>query len=364
MADPQVNLLGQDIYALGYVDSILPIHEKKTFQKQFLIINSYDLLVKNYDNFFSVDNPVSIFHGTNWRYTTLQIIDENSEVIWNGIIIDIVRNPVNKTALIQSRDGLFQYRKELIEYTSTAYETGAEAVKNIMDDYSYTDYNQNAIETSITNLNDAGCTLKVDITKEDNVTLLQILDKLAVYCAADCYLHNNQVYFRHWIPYTGGTSIYLTENDILDIIEIKSSENTLINDYNIGYDGDLGVSATDEDNNDIGNASRLKYGIHSLPELRCDTSNSQIWFENLASAVYIGESYIKRTNINYNTQPRPLTSFTARLKYNIQSWITLQTYCYVTFSDEGWNQKLFEIFEFTRDESAHTLTATFYEVIT
>ena len=56
--------------------------------------------------------------------------------------------------------------------------------------------------------------------------------------------------------------------------------------------------------------------------------------------------------------------FKAKLKYNIENWITLQTFTYVTFEDEAWSDKIFEIFEFTRDETRRTLTAVLFEVIT
>ena len=53
MSDPRILLANQDIWALGYASNIINVTEQKTFKKDKLITNSYNLTVENYDNFFS-----------------------------------------------------------------------------------------------------------------------------------------------------------------------------------------------------------------------------------------------------------------------------------------------------------------------
>ena len=90
MADPQVIILGNyDIYDLGYVTKLANISEQKTFQKDKLINNTYNLSVDNSDDFFSINNTNSIFSDINWLYNSINIINGEGEYIWNGIITNI-----------------------------------------------------------------------------------------------------------------------------------------------------------------------------------------------------------------------------------------------------------------------------------
>ena len=73
MANPRLIFLGQDLVDLGYVIDIPDITERKTFQRDLVFINEFDFEVKNFDNFFSVNNSSSILNGVDWLYSSIQL---------------------------------------------------------------------------------------------------------------------------------------------------------------------------------------------------------------------------------------------------------------------------------------------------
>ena len=115
-------------------------------------------------------------------------------------------------------------------------------------------------------------------------------------------------------------------------------------------------------NNNIGNISRNYYGVHSLPITNSST-NQQIIYKDLTSAIYIGEGYIKRTHKNLDTLPEPLSKIRFNLFADNKEWITLQSYFRLTLPDESWTNKIFEVFEFTIDEDNDNIEVIAYEVI-
>ena len=169
----------------------------------------------------------------------------------------------------------------------------------------------------------------------------------------------------HWVPFTGGVSISLNAGErdkFRSLPQVTEIESDIINDYQIGYDGDSDTPATDSDNNNIGNISRDYYGTHSLPETNSGT-DQQIVYKDLTSAVYIGEGYIRRTLKNLNTFPEPLSKIRFNLFADNKEWIDLQSFFKLTLSDEAWTDKIFEVFEFTIDEDNDNLEVIAYEVI-
>jgi hypothetical protein len=52
------------------------------------------------------------------------------------------------------------------------------------------------------------------------------------------------------------------------------------------------------------------------------------------------------------------------LKYDFKNYIDLNTFFKLTLSDEGWTEKLFEVFKMQINERAHTISITAVEVDT
>jgi hypothetical protein len=365
MAEPRVLIFGQDIYALGYVPRIDNILERKTFRKDKLVANTYDLTVDNSDDYFSINNSRSPFNNSNWLWTPIQVYNRDEELVWDGNLWRIDRNHNTKTAVLKSKNAFYEFRKTMIEYESSTWETPATAFKNLCDAYGYTNYNEASVSKSISQYEDAGCYIKCNFNISDNVTFQHAIEKIGEYGNADVYAHLNDTYFVHWVPFTGGVSILLdaTERDKLKSLPIVTEdETTLFNDYSIGYDGDGGVAAIDSANGNIGNISRTKWGVHSLPELRSDI-DAQIRYQNLTSAVYIGEGYIRRTHKNLLKQPQPLTAIRFNIFSDNKEWITLQSYFNHTLPDESWTAKTFEVFEFTINEEEDDIEIFAYETV-
>jgi hypothetical protein len=347
LADPQVILLNDiDIYARGDVEKIINVTEEKTFGRDKLINSQFDITVKNYRNFYSVDNNRSYFKAINWRYEPLKIYNPDGDLIWNGVIRNIQRDHEKGTAKILTINKLHKQWNEVITYSSSAAETPASAAKNIMDNYSI-DYDSGTIQASINQLDANSCYVKVNITEEDDVTVMAAIEKLAEYACADAFSSLDKVYFKHWQQFTGGVKVNILEKDFKVRPKIADLESEIINQFSIPYDGDLGVPITDTNGNNIGNISRQStyFGNHNLPGFDDGGKEAQIYFTSKAGAQYIGESYIKRTHIDLSTQPRPPWIVDFELKGTHEDWIDLETYFTITFDDESWSSKVFEFFK-------------------
>ena len=346
MAQPQVIILDDiDVYDRGDVNKIVNVTEEKTFGRDKLINSQFSIEVKNFDNFYSVDNNASYFKAINWRYEPIKIYNPDGDLIWNGIIRNIQRDHERGTAKILTINKLHKLWNQVIEYSSSADETPATAAKNIMDDYSI-DYDSSTMQTSINQLDSESCYVRVKITKEDDVTVMAAIEKLDEYACADAFSSLDKIYFKHWQEFTGGVKVNILENDFKVRPKIADMESELINDFSIPYDGDFGVPRTDAAGNNLGQISRQStyYGTHTLPGFDDGGKEAQIYFVSSAAAQYIGECYIKRTHIDLSTQPRPPWLVDFELKGTHVDWIDLETYFTITFDDESWSEKVFEFF--------------------
>ena len=352
-----------DIYALGYVGKLTDIIEQKTFQKDKLIVNQLVMLVKNFNDFFSLGNPKSLFSNSRWRFQTFRIINRDGEVTWDGILKQIFRDHRRKMAKIVSVDRLYKFQKRNISYESSDWETPAESFKNLCDQEGFIWYNENSVTDSINQLDEAKCYIWCHFGLANDITFQQACEKLGMIGGADVYTHKNEMYYQHWIPFAGGVKVDLLESDLLKNPIIKDSEKDIVNDYRIGYAGDLGISTTDSDNNKIGAESRLdiNFGTRPFREMNGRIGN-QIEIKDLTGAIYIGEVLIRRTHIDLNGLPRPHDIMDIEIPATHSTWIDLRTYFTQTYRAENWNKKIFEVFKSVRSEDKNNIKLTGYEV--
>jgi hypothetical protein len=360
--------LGQDLFALGYVDGIPEITETKGFGRGKLSPSDMTIEVNNTDDQFSVDNPLSFCSGRAWQFQPLQAYDEDGILFADCLVVDITRNHQSKKASLICRDVMFQNRKSGIAYTSSDWETPANAAYNLMAQEGFTGFDATSIQTSISRLTAAACYIKCNILITDGLTLFTALEKLAQYAAADVYMYKNKVYFQHWKAYTGGVAVdfdySIGSKCPRTSPTVATMESTFFNDYSIGYDGDLKVPATDTANNNIGAVSRARFGAQAYPEMRCDSSTvSQIAFKDKASAVYIGETYIRRGHSTLTPNPKILQAITFDVEYGYKKNIELGTYFTMTFAEEGWDQKVFEVAGIKRSLDKQNIGVEAWEIV-
>jgi len=357
MAIPTVVIMGNDIYQ-DYVEKIINIEEKKSFDKVKLTVNTYKLPVLNRDNQFSLNNPVSMFHGNDWLYTNIKITNKDSVIIWDGSITSIPRDHKNQTAVIESKDSVFAFRNDLIEYESGSYETGADIFQAICDYAGYTNYNKASVSRSRSLLTNNNCYIKANINKSDQLTFQRAIEKIAILSNAYVFLSENELHFKVWEQYRGGSSIEITDSDFKDgFPTVDEDEASMINDYYIPYDGGI---ATDNANNDIGALSRSK---NQIKVFNSRTGvDKQFVFQDLVSAVYIGEGKIRRSHKNLAKNPKPLTFMNFNLFSDFRNRLSLDTYIDISFSREAFENKIFEPFRYTIDENADNISLTVYEI--
>ncbi len=350
MANPRILLMGKDLYAMGVLNTIPEINETKGFGRGKLSPSDMTLEVKNFDDQFSIDNPASFLYGSNWQFSNVKAWDSDNNLFADCICANITRNHVTKMVSIILKDIIFQNRKTAIAYTSSDWETAATAAYNIMIQEGLTtaDFNNTLIQNSISQLTAAACYVKVNIALQDNVTLLTALEKLGPYGGADVFMYRNKICYQHWQPFTGGTSVSFNYNVASQRPRtapiISTMESSFYNDYNIGYEGDLNVPATDTANGNIGDASRTRFGTQKAPEIRCNSSSvNMIAVKDLTSAKYIGETFIKYGHSSLTPKPKVLQVINFDIDYSYRLNVDLGTYFKMTFSEEGWDNKVFEV---------------------
>jgi hypothetical protein len=362
--NPVIEVFGTDIFALGKVETMLNINEMKTFKKSKLITNTYTIPVFNTDDYFSINNPVSNFYNENWRYSDIIVKDRNDNKIWEGALYDIERNHEDKTANLICKNAYFAYRNNIINYQSSTWESGATAFKNICDSIGFKKYNLPSINTSNSQLVANGCKLMCDFQIDDGVSFIQAIEKLAEYSNAYLYVHNDEIYFVHWVPFVGTSSVLINGNKkgvLNSAPRISSPEKEIINEYSIDYYNSGRIPATDANSNNIGSLSRTKFGKYSLATFRTGT-NQQIVFMDKASAIYIGEGYMNKTNRNISTDPEPPEKIMFSLFADNDDWLNLQSFFSFNFSEEGYENKIFEVFEFDINEDDDEINIVAYGV--
>lgn len=363
MATPQILFLSSqiDLYALGYTNENIDITESKTFQQSKLLENQISLTVQNYDDTFSADNPKSIISGVDYLYQPLVINDTRGITVWNGIITDITRDHNSKMATIVSDSLMSKWQNINIAYTSSGWETPASAIYNIFIAYGFTNYDNASLQRSIGVLITNTCYCKVNITLNDNISFFSAIEKLSEYACAYAYSSKGNIYIKHYEPFTGGVSANIAMKDIVSAPNVTNLFNNLINDYRIGYAGCGDIPVTDILGNNIASISRTRYNTKQLPEMVSD-DKGQIQFKDITSAKYIGECYMRRSHKTLTTAPRPLYQIDFTLSYDFYNYIELGTFFNITFTDESWDNKTFEVFSITSDIANYQIQLTAIEV--
>lgn len=264
MANPQVLFLEQDLFSFGnsrqrLVLNLPDIHEKKGTQGK-LVTNNFTFECNNINGEFNIGSTSSFLSGQNWEYQPIQVIDEDNLIIWDGIVTNIRRNERERKAYIESKSKTYKYTKNPIDYESSDWETPGDAFKNLCDQESFTSYNNTLLQRSITKYTNEECYIKCNFNRSDGLTLFQAWEKISIYGCADIYsktdyiLGANEICFDHWQLYYGGSSTSFVQNDLKSLPIINTLDSDIINQYNIGYDGDTEIT----DSAGLGAASRSK----------------------------------------------------------------------------------------------------------
>ena len=347
-----------DIYSMGLVDKLPVSVETKGLGRDKLYTDELSINCKNFNNEFSVDNPKSLFYKSRWKYTPVKWWDSDGILRWDGVLRDIVRtHEGSKSAQLKSANIMSKYFGYNVEYESTAWETPAMAFKNICDAIGFTNYDNKTVQESIDYYTVNACYIKVYFYKEDDITFQQACEKIADVCAADIYGHSNKLHFKLYKKFSGNTSIEIIESDLKSAPAVSFLESELVNNYNIKYVGCDDTATKDADNNDIGMVSRRdeQNGVHDLAEIDGQEGN-QIVIKDKASAVFIGEQAIKRTHYGIDkVNPGPLQQISFKLDEQFNKYMDINTYFKLSFSDEGWDKKLFEVFQSEIDFDSNEL---------
>jgi hypothetical protein len=241
---------------------------------------------------------------------------------------------------------------------------------NIFVQQGFTDYDNRTLQNSIATLTAGNCYCRVSFEKSESVSMFTAVQKLAQYAGADAYLYRNNIFFQVWRPFTGGVSIsfdYTNSNKMPRTApKVISLEETFFNDYFIEYQGqvDPNIPATDDNSNNIGALSRARYGTQQVPEMRSGSYTSkQIAFRDKTSAIFVGENLIRRCHTNLLTAPKALQQIDFDVDYSYKDYINLGDYFSMTFPEEGWVNKIFEVAGTKRSMDSQVVSVTGWEAV-
>lgn len=347
-----------DIYSLGYVESIPSITQEKTFEQSKLIDNQYSITCDDQSGFFT-----DIALSTDWQNEPIKIYDNDNELIWDGIIIDISLDDENETAVITSSSKLSQRFSQIVEYFSSDFETAPGVAKSIMDSYGFTQYNATTLQRAITQCENASCYIRCFIDKEDNTTLRDAIEKLAQFCTAYVYVYNNILYFEPYEENYFFTAISINGDDpgvLMSRPKISFLIDRIVNDYEIGYIDDFDVPATDENSNNLFERSRDKYGVRTWGRSITSNDSGQIQFKDKTSAVWLGEQGMKQSHASDKISA-PI-QITLDFNYNFKTALNLNTVFSFTYSKYNWTGKVFQIFRISKNEESQKINVMAIEV--
>jgi hypothetical protein len=357
MPKPVVTVLGIDI--TDRVKSLPAITETKEFNFSKITNNTFSFEAENIDGLLGLQNDESIFANTDWYNGAVNITGWQGTALWKSKLIDVAPNYQNRppTTKITTKSTLYTFKDRKISYTSSTWETPADSFKNICDQEGFTNYDSGSVSQSKSAFVAASCYWKIDINADDGQSFQNTIEKIAETSNSRLYSYLNNLYFRHWTPYNGGASIFIKEKNLRSKPVISNNRNIFYNQYDIGY-----IGSRVSDTAGIASASRAKYGITSPGEFATGSVDEMIYYKNLTSAQYIGESIIKRGHKNLSTNPQLLAQIACQVDYEFAPEFNLDSYIKLDFKDEDWNQKLFEILSYTINENTRSLTITALEV--
>ena len=316
------------------------------------------ITVENFDQSFSLQHPRSFFAGDGWQNKLVEVWDRENLKIWSGVLSSPQVDHKKKTTDIVSKSNLHEWRNATVAYTTTGWETPADALDNIATAIGFPYLDAVEIARSSAGQTADGLSIKVTLVDADNAKFCDVLNSLADYGCADVYEHVGKLLYRYEPGSAPTPDVTLEECDVIaGTMKVTRTTKTLFNDYAI-YEQNTASTVTDSGAGDIGAQSRLRNGTFLLERVP-GTSDAKYQVENVISATAIGEAYIRRTHVPDLTRPRIQIQFDVETYH--RTWVDLTTDFRITYSREGWTDKIFRVVGFTRDDNKRRITVTALE---
>lgn len=349
---PRVVIMGQDIVCrLAETPKIV---EKRSIGADLVFPSDCKLVVEDFDGSFSLENPRSIFAGTNWQNQQVEIWDREDIKVWDGVLSEPQVDHDKKRTTIVSRSNLYEWRNHPVAYAPAPAATPAEHLLAIAQQIGFPHLDMAFLQRSIDQQTAAGLSIAVALIDNDNATFGQVLNKLADYGAADCYEHLGKLRYVYYDATVPRPSVTLTERDYMSVPKPKRYTKGLINDYAI-WDLTAGAATTDSMNGNIGAASRFQLG-QFMDKRIPGNIDPKYSIASTVCAVALGEAYIRRTHVDLATRPRPRIEVKFDLEVHHRVWVDLASDFAMDFEREAWDGKIFRVVSFTRDDERRKIS--------
>ena len=362
ISNPSVIVSGFDIWKKGMMSSFPAVEHQKSFDKDRIFLADLSIDCFNLDHVFSLDNPLSLLYGIKWRGSEVKIKDFDGNKIWDGGLYQVNRDYNTNAVGLTTKNYLYEDRYARVVYVSSDWETGAEAFENICIAYGITAYDKASVLQSKSYLVSKNCYMKVNLPASTDMAssknIISVFETIGKMCGTDIFEYAGKFYFRVWQPRSALlVKTLISDGDIMESPVVGGNDKILINDYSISYDSDGDVPATDSANGNIGELSRTVNGVYCYKV----ESSDIITLKDLASAIFTGEVAIKQKHRNLATNPQTLNQVVFSMTMESGIYLDLLSFFNLTFSDEGWTEKPFEVFGLRHDFEQKILTITAYE---
>jgi hypothetical protein len=331
MKDIKVLFGNYDIYAddrLQFLPSI--IQEKGRFDS-IPVINDFNLTLRNDDNKFSRFN-FGFFSGR-----TIEEIREipvyiiiNDLTVFDGMITNYPQRTYGseKTVSINISSRLYKAFAEdiIVSWVAGIPKAPAQVFYELMTYYGFQEYVHYPSIQSAKDFQEANSLLvQVDLTSSAQLTLFDVISKLALVGNAKLYSYNNLLYYQIYDPTTTeGTAVSISQDDLgndgLTIEPIDDARK--IDDYEIGTS--------------VGVATRATLNRKNIFSQEFNDSQYVV-IPSLTSGITLGENIIEDTH-----RVKELISLSVSFDFGIDLFHLYQ-YFYLSHSDEGYDNKFCEV---------------------
>jgi hypothetical protein len=336
------------------------VAEQRGLGSSISMPDSCKVTVENFDNAFSLQHPNSFFAGAAWQNKPMEVWDREGLKIWSGLLSEPQVDHTKRTTGIVSRSTQSEWRKAAVVYTTTGWETPADALNNVAAAIGFPDLDGTYVGRSAAQQAAAGIYIKVTLVAGDNETFGNFVNRMADFGCADVYEHLGKIVYLYEPGSASTPDVDLVDCDVLyGSVKLTRSTREFFNDYAIYESGTPGT-VTDATAGNIGAASRRQNG--TLVQQRVPSSlDTKYQVQNAAAAQAIGESYIRRSHYDLAIAPRPRGQIQFDVETYHRTWVDLTSDFRLTYAREGWTAKSFRVVGFSRDDSKGKITVTALE---
>lgn len=266
-----------------------------------IIAMAINVTLLNYEGIYNRYTDGSIFYNNEFYNKELIVYDEDTNMyVFIGRIKNIEYD--ENTVTIFATNYIKDIADKQLYYLSTAQVTPAEHIYKILTENVGMEpiyINKTSFDLAISQQSAASCYCDVQVTLEQNLNCLQVIEELLKLCACELYYYNNLISIYSFEVYNGIGGLRIEEYQMSDVK--LSTEIKVYNGYSIAYKSGTTIAYQSTDYSNLAKLeiSRERFGEKYLiiPEQKPETTVSSeipVLLQSANAAKYCGNVNIDR----------------------------------------------------------------------